>query len=321
MRITVLAGGPSSEREISLISGRAVADGLRAAGHDVFVGDVSPTDLSALDTPADVIFPVLHGDFGESGELQLVLEQRNLKFVGSGSKASHIGMNKIATKEVWCDHNLPTPAWRVMDNPIQSIEDLPWIINRGTGVPPVMQNEHGRDARATLNHARTLVVKAIHSGSSIDVFVCTSIDKAIEASRDLLTRHATYMVEQFVAGTELTVGLLDDVALPPIRIETSRAFFDFEAKYKGLGSHDFDTRLPEAVVRQCQTLAVSASRVLGCRHLGRVDLIVDANHQPWLLEINTIPGFTPVSLLPEAAARAGVAFPQLVDRLVRLAAG
>jgi D-alanine-D-alanine ligase len=302
MRITVLAGGPSSEREISLISGRAVADGLRKAGHDVFVGDISPTDLSALDVPADVIFPVLHGNFGESGELQLILEQRNLKFVGSGSHASHVGMNKIATKKIWRDNNLPTPAWRVMEKPIESINDLPWL------------------AHDAANHfTDTLVVKAIQSGSSIDVFVCTSIDKATAASKDLLTRHTSYMAEQFVAGTELTVGLLDDVALPPIRIETSRVFFDFEAKYKGLGSHDFNTHLPDDIISHCQTLAVNASRVLGCRHMGRVDLIVDADHQPWLLEINTIPGFTPVSLLPEAAAKAGVPFAELVDRLALLA--
>src|SRR6201996_9316942 len=114
MRVTVLYGGPSAEREISLISGRAVIDGLKQAGHDVFGSDVSPIDLSGLDHPCDVVFPVLHGAFGESGELQEILENRNIPFVGSGSKASRLGMNKVATKEAWQKAGLPTPAWRVV---------------------------------------------------------------------------------------------------------------------------------------------------------------------------------------------------------------
>src|SRR5438067_12105002 len=114
MRVTVLYGGPSAEREISLISGSAVIDGLKQAGHEVFASDISPVDLSGLDHPCDVVFPVLHGAFGESGELQEILEQRGLVFVGSGSKASRLGMDKVATKEAWQRAGLPTPAWRVV---------------------------------------------------------------------------------------------------------------------------------------------------------------------------------------------------------------
>src|SRR4051812_36073519 len=113
MQVTVLYGGPSAEREVSLVSGKAVIEGLRAAGHDVFPSDISPPDLSALDHPADVIFPVLHGEFGESGELQEILERRNLPFVGSGSKASRIGMNKVTTKRVWESQGLPTPKYEI----------------------------------------------------------------------------------------------------------------------------------------------------------------------------------------------------------------
>src|SRR5580698_4926844 len=143
MKITVLFGGPSAEREISLISGRAVIDGLKAAGHSVFGSDVSPTDLAGLNHPADVIFPVLHGQFGESGELQEILEQRGLPFVGSGSAASRLGMNKAATKKAWEKVGLPTPKWFFAD-------------------------------AATANGARQfiaafgqVVVKAVDSGSSI----------------------------------------------------------------------------------------------------------------------------------------------------------
>src|SRR3954454_17090542 len=144
MRVTVLYGGPSAESEVSLISGRAVIDGLKQAGHEVFPSDVSPTDLSGLDHPADVIFPVLHGEFGESGELQEILEQRKLAFVGSGSKASRLGMDKVATKQAWEKAGLPTPRYKVI-----TAADRP--------SPPIDYS---------------CVVKAISSGSSIDVYVC-----------------------------------------------------------------------------------------------------------------------------------------------------
>src|SRR3954470_6190161 len=114
MKVTVLYGGPSAEREISLISGKAVIDGLKSMGHDVFASDVSPTNLAGLDHPHDVIFPVLHGQFGESGELQEILEARGLPFVGSGSRASRLGMDKVAMKEAWRNAGLPTPAWGVV---------------------------------------------------------------------------------------------------------------------------------------------------------------------------------------------------------------
>src|SRR6476619_4481533 len=124
MKIKVLYGGPSAEREVSMVSGKAVIEGLRSMGHDVFPSDVSPTDLSGLDKTHDVIFPVLHGQFGESGELQEILEQRQLVFVGSGSKASRLGMDKVGTKRAWEQAGLPTPPYKVLvkGDPIPEIE-------------------------------------------------------------------------------------------------------------------------------------------------------------------------------------------------------
>src|SRR5215218_11226547 len=124
MKVTVLFGGPSAEREVSLVSGRAVIDGLRAMGHEVFGSDVSPTDLAGLDRPADVIFPVLHGQFGESGELQEILEQRNLAFVGSGSKASRLGMDKVVTKREWEKAGLPTPPYEVLTTASPKLKNI-----------------------------------------------------------------------------------------------------------------------------------------------------------------------------------------------------
>jgi D-alanine-D-alanine ligase len=144
---------------------------------------------------------------------------------------------------------------------------------------------------------------------------------AANAINTLVQKHGRCMVEQFIKGPELTVGLLDGKALPPIRIETSSTFFDFKAKYsEGGATHNFDLGLPGALVERCKQLAEQANAVLGCRDLARVDIMIDeATQSPYLLEINTIPGFTPVSLLPEAAAKTGIAFPDLVDRLVKMA--
>ena len=297
MRVTVLYGGPSAEREVSLISGKAVIAGLRSMGHEVFASDIGPTNLGGLDHPADVIFPVLHGKFGESGELQEILEQRRLAFVGSGSKASRLGMDKVKTKQAWEQAGLPTPEYRVItaaDQPFPEIE-------------------------------YSCVVKAIDSGSSIDVYVCKSPAElpaqAREAMERVVARHGRALVEQFISGPELTVGVLEERPLAPIRIVPRREFFDYEAKYKANDTeHRFDTGLPANVVEECRHLARKANEVVGARDLARIDIMIDhATNRPYLLEINTLPGFTPKSLLPEAANHAGIPFGQLVDRLVRRA--
>jgi D-alanine-D-alanine ligase len=293
MRVTVLYGGPSAEREVSLVSGKAVIEGLRSMGHDVFGSDVSPADLSGLDHPADVIFPVLHGQFGESGELQEILEQRRLPFVGSGSKASRLGMDKIKTKQVWEKAGLPTPTWRKLDS-----------------ANPRVLDEIGAPC----------VVKAISSGSSIDVYVCKTVDEARAACDKILSHHEAALVEKFIQGPELTVGLLEERPLAPIRIVPKRGFFDYEAKYKASDTeHRFDTGLPGHVVEYCRELARKANELVGARDLARIDIMLNDRHEPFLLEINTLPGFTPKSLLPEAANHAGINFGQLVDRLVKRA--
>jgi D-alanine-D-alanine ligase len=295
MRVTVLRGGPSAEREISLVSGRAVAEGLRSMGHEVYESDITPADLAALRHPSDVIFPVLHGEFGESGELQEIMESRGLKFVGSGSKASRLGMDKVATKQAWEKAGLPTPPYRVLTSLDEKIPEEP------------------------------CVVKAIGSGSSIDVFVCKGSAEGPVSAKDavatVLRKHKRVLVEKFISGPELTVGLLEEKPLAPIRIVPKREFFDYEAKYKSSDTeHRFDTGLPQHVIENCRELARKANQIVGARDLARIDIMLDERHNPFLLEINTLPGFTPKSLLPEAAKHAGIDFGQLVDRLAKRAA-
>src|SRR3954470_24224555 len=274
MRVTVLYGGPSAEREVSLISGRAVIDGLKQAGHDVFASDVSPTDLSGLDHHTDVDFPVLHGEFGESGELQEILEQRKLPFVGSGSKASRLGMDKVLTKQAWEKAGLPTPPYFTQDR---------------TSIEP-----HGMDTLSV-----PCVVKAFGSGSSIDVFVCKKIEDAQKAVDSILKKHGKVLVEKFIKGPELTVGLLEEKPLAPIRIvPNGNEFFDYEAKYKSNSTeHRFNTGLEPALIERCKELSRHANEIVGAKDLARIDVMIDEQtQQPYLLEINTLPGFTPKSL-------------------------
>ena len=292
MRVTVLLGGPSAEREVSLRSGKAVADGLRSMGHDVFESDVSPENLSGLDHPADVIFPVLHGQFGESGELQEILEARGLAFVGSGSKASRLGIDKAATKKAWEKAGLPTPKYEVLSTQHSGLSTL----------------------------SAPCVVKALDSGSSIDVHLCKTDADMSKAVAEVLGKHGRVLVEQFIKGPELTVGLLEEKPLAPMRIVPTREFFDYQAKYSDATTeHRFDTGLPAGVNEACRELACKANAAVGAIDLARIDIMIDEQNQPYLLEINTLPGFTSVSLLPEAARHAGIEFGPLVDRLVKRA--
>ena len=303
MQITVLAGGPDAERDVSLTSGRAVAAALIEAGHHVHLADATPGDLSALDVPCDVVFPAMHGAWGEGGPLQAELETRGVRFVGSGSVAAAIGMSKVATKLAWQNAGLPTPAFR--------------HVTRG-GVERV---------------PGPCVVKAATGGSSIDVFLRPTAPEGeadvAEPVSYLLAKYGEALVEQMVVGREMTVGILFDEPLPPIWIDsagTDAGWFDYTAKYSdgpAASAHRFDLPpdLSPAGAKQLQELCLEAHRAIGCRDLSRVDVMLDADGRPFLLEINTMPGFTGRSLLPDAARHAGMSFAQLCDRLVQEAAG
>lgn len=298
LRVMVLAGGPDRERDVSLASGAQVAAALREAGHEVVQHDITPEDLSALDAftarPHDVIFPVLHGAWGEGGGLQAILEERGLPFVGSGADASRLCMDKNATKLALCRQKLPTPTWEVVE----------------AGHAPVM--------------TPPVVIKPLREGSSIDLFICRNRKQVAAAMKKLAGRHDRLLVEHYVAGRELTVGVLERdadgaFALPPIQIVPATSFYDYKAKYERDDTkYRFDIE-PAALIERVKQLAVQAHRLLGCRHLSRVDFMVDRDDQPFVLEVNTLPGFTAHSLLPMAAAHAGMAMPALVDHLVRQA--
>ncbi|MBN1590200.1 MAG: D-alanine--D-alanine ligase [Pirellulales bacterium] len=295
MRVTVLAGGPSSEREVSLESGRAVAAGCERLGHDVLKADITPDDLGALDRPCDLVFPVVHGTFGEDGELQAILESRGMRYVGSDAAASRLGMDKHATKRRWHDAGLPTARWACV---ARGDEPLVHAV-----APPV-------------------VVKPACEGSSVGVVFCDTREDVDATVARLLKRFERVVIERRLVGRELTVGILGQQVLPIVEVLPAEGFYDFEAKYRRDDTrYVVEPDIDRATYQQIQELGVAAYRLLGCRHYGRVDLMLDEHDGPQLLEINTVPGFTEHSLLPKAAAHVGIGFDELIERLLGLAMG
>ncbi len=301
LKITVLMGGPSSEREVSLMSGRAVADGLMKMGHSVVCEDIAPRRTQALDREGiDVVFIALHGDFGESGEVQRLCEARKLSYTGSPPSASMFGMDKAAAKQTFRRVGLHTPEWVVIEE-YAHLEETQELLDK-IGLP--------------------VVVKPVSGGSSVDVWICHDEATRKEALEELLDVYARAMVEKFVPGEEFTVGILGEDPLPIIRIVPDGGFYDYHSKYSDDANtqYVFEHGLCDDAVARLMQDALTTHRSIGCRDFSRVDFIIDESGCPNVLEINTIPGFTSHSLLPKAAARAGVEFPELCDRIARMAA-
>ncbi|HET6427006.1 MAG TPA: D-alanine--D-alanine ligase [Phycisphaerae bacterium] len=299
LEITVLTGGPGSEREVSLASGAAVAEALVRAGHAVQSLDITPADTSALDREGvDVVFIALHGPFGEDGQVQRLCERRRLPYVGSGPDASAMAMDKNDAKRVYQRAGLLTPDWTVVE-----------------------ADESADHWRASLRRfSPPCVVKPVDSGSSVDITIAHDLPARDAAVADLLHRYGRVMVECFIAGRELTVGVLGDRALPVVEIRPEREFYDYQAKYiDDATEYIVPADLPADVARCVSEAGSKAHAALGCRDLSRTDFLLTSDGTPWVLETNTIPGFTSHSLVPKAAAAAGVDFPTLCDRLVRMA--
>lgn len=288
LRITVLAGGPGAERKVSLASGAAITAALREAGHTVTQADIGPDDLSALDLPADVVFPALHGTFGEDGRLQAELARRGLPFVGSDQAASALAIDKVATKRCAVELGLRTPAFEHVT-----------VGGAATLAPPC-------------------VVKPVSEGSSVLLAMPKTVAERDEAVAACVAACGAALVEARIVGPELTCGIVGQRALPVIRIQPAGESYDFAAKYEsGTTQYLFDMLTPE-VEQQVQADSLRLAARIGTRHLARIDWMLDADERHWLLEVNTLPGFTASSLLPKAAARVGISFAQLCDQLARM---
>ncbi len=293
--ITVLMGGPSAERQVSLMSGKEIVRGLIGSGHRVTMADINPSDTSALDRPGiDLVFIALHGQFGESGEVQKLCENRGLAYTGSGPRASELAMDKHAAKEIFRQVGLFTPDWQVLTLPSDGSAEIK---------PPV-------------------VCKPLDGGSSVDVTIARSPVQRDHAVGQLLGRYGSALVEQFIEGPEVTVSILGEKVLPILKIVVPEGdFYDYKAKYDddAVTQYVFDHGLDEATVQAVNDAALAAHNALGCRDMSRVDIMIDSSCRPQVLEVNTIPGFTSHSLLPKAAGAVGISFSELTDRLARMA--
>ena len=298
LNITVLYGGIGPEREVSLQSGVAVAEALTRRGHSVDLCDLTPNRLTRLEDVGDVAFIALHGAFGEDGTLQRALDDRGIIYCGAAAAASSLAMDKVAAKQRCISAGLPTPSFVVAT-----------AEHRQEGV---------EQAGSMLK--LPVVVKPTDSGSSIDTYICRSLESLQIAINRVTTQYGSALIERCIEGPELTVGILDGDALPVCQIRTRREFYDYQAKYLDSDTeYLFDIDLPATLLQRVQDLSAGAFAALGCRDFGRVDWMVDASTgEPFFLEVNTIPGFTSHSLLPKAAARIGIPFDDLCQRIIDL---
>jgi len=298
MRITVLLGGDSPEREVSLRSGEAIAEALRKAGHTVSTLDPADKNFAnvLLDSRPDCVFIALHGGAGEGGIIQGFLEMVGIPYTGSNPESSAICLNKIATKRILSACGVPTPPFHVLEGSI-SASRSPF------GFP--------------------VVVKPARLGSTVGISIVKRKADLLPAVRRARRYDRDVLLERFIAGTEITIGVIGNDRLrilPAIEIRTPTGFYDYHAKYiPGGSTHIIPPRLPARVVKRAQGEAARAFRILGCAGMARMEMIVDGGGTPFILDVNTIPGFTRTSLFPEAAAAAGISFGDLCQTLIALA--
>jgi D-alanine-D-alanine ligase len=293
-KIAVLMGGPGSERDVSLATGRGVSKALRSLGAEVVEVDVHDENF-ALPKDVDLAFITIHGTFGEDGQLQEILEKRGVAYTGDGVEASRAAFDKILSKEKFREHGVVTPEWEVIE-----VGQRPTI-----SVP--------------------LVVKPARQGSTVGVVIVKDASELDSAMAEAAKYDRKLLIEKFVSGRELTIGVLGDQALPILEIIPKGGFYDFNNKYPflnpqagGGAEHVCPAEIDPNKTKQIQKQALNAFRALGLVVYGRVDVLLPDSGNPSVLEVNTIPGMTEASLLPEAAAAAGINYVDLCARIIAL---
>ena len=300
-KVGVLYGGRSAEREVSLMSGQGVQQALSSAGVDAHLFDTGERSLAELAAAGfDRVFIALHGRYGEDGTLQGALELLGLPYTGSGPMASSLAMDKTMTKRVWLQHGLPTPAFELLD----AASELRTVPDR-LGLP--------------------LILKPPHEGSTVGITKVVGYSDMKEGYAQAARFDAEVLAEQFIAGRELTVAVLGTGrsarALPVIEIVAPGGNYDYEHKYFSDDTQYFcPADLPDDVAGRVAEIAVHAYRALDCTGWGRIDFMLDAGNQPWLLEANTSPGMTSHSLVPMAAKAVGMSYADLCVSILSEAA-
>lgn len=325
LRIALLLGGTSPEREVSKKTSRSILTALRGMGHEVFPIDPAyglnqpkeetllfdEKDFAELSNrnyidiinsklfdEIDLAFLALHGRYGEDGTIQSLLEMRGIKYTGSGILTSSLAMDKAMTKVVIEHFGVSTPAWIVADIGLQDYSEFPEKIRKQFGYP--------------------CIIKPNDQGSSVSLTVCKSDDDVIPAIKLALKYSDKALIEQFIPGRELTVAVLDGVALPILEIVPKSGLYDFESKYTaGKSEYIVPAPMPEEVRIDIQKQAVNAFNAVGCKCYSRIDFRLTEENKAYCLEINTLPGMTSLSLVPKAANAAGISFEELIDRIVK----
>ena len=287
-------GGPGSERDVSLATGHGVSKALRSLGADVVEVDVHDENF-ALPKDVDLAFITIHGTFGEDGQLQEILEERGVPYTGDGVEASRAAFDKILSKEKFREYDVVTPEWEVIKAGQRPTISVP------------------------------LVVKPARQGSTVGVVIVKDAGELDSAMAEAAKYDRKLLIEKFVSGRELTIGILGDLALPILEIIPKGGFYDFNNKYPflnpqagGGAEHVCPAKIDPNKTKQIQKQALHAFRALGLVVYGRVDVLLPDSGNPFVLEVNTIPGMTEASLLPEAAAAAGINYVDLCARIIAL---
>jgi len=293
-KIAVLMGGPGSERDVSLATARGVSKALRSLGAEVLEVDVRDENFRLPDD-VDVAFLTIHGTFGEDGQLQKILEDRGVAYTGDGVEESRLAFDKIRSKEKFRQHGVRTPEWETIGRHQGPRMELP------------------------------LVIKTPRQGSTVGVCIVKRTEELEPAIAEAAKYDRELLVEKFVSGRELTIGILGDQVLPILEIIPKGGFYDFTNKYPflnpqagGGAEHVCPAKIDPDKTKEIQDLALRAYRALGLQVYSRVDAILSEAGQPFVLEVNTIPGMTEASLLPEAAAAAGINYVDLCARIIEL---
>lgn len=293
IKIGVLCGGRSSERAVSLRSGDAVYRALKRLGYSCLkIDPADPPRMNRRLKKIAVAFIALHGTGGEDGYIQKLLSRKKIRFTGSDAISSSTAFDKNLSKQCFVRHGIPTPPGMVLKN--QKI------------VPPAFPGPY--------------FAKPVQNGSSVGVFSIEDFDKNVVNLKKKIRQHGSYLIEKKIQGREFTVGILGSKVLPVIELKPKRDFYDYKSKYtKGMTDYLVPAPITTQLASKLQRISMKVHRVLKLRHMSRVDLLVDENGRPYVLEANTIPGMTNLSLLPKAAGAAGISFEQMCEKIVLMA--
>jgi len=304
INVLVLMGGLSEEREVSLRSGAGVYNALKKVGYQAKTLDLSRDNLDRIkEIGPDVVFLALHGKFGEDGTVQGYLDILGIPYTGSGVETSAICMNKGTTKKIFCYEGVPTADFVIINKyQYRRNQELDQIL-KGLGLP--------------------VVVKAATQGSSIGVYIVKTESDLESAIEEAFKYDQEVVIEKFIEGPQLTVALLgneEPQVLPVIEITAANEFYDYEAKYTpGMCEHIIPARVSESINDKVMEISKRVYTSFKCRGYARIDFMIDKDENPYVLEINTIPGMTAMSLVPDAGRAAGISYEELVDRIVCLA--